>query len=66
MGAMYSLRLKTKAMFGHNLSYETKGTFGENSLKLLQTIWYVARNNKNVVVDDLPSQSTDNLHLFSN
>jgi hypothetical protein len=53
-------------MFGHNLLYKTKGTFGENSLKLLQTIWYVARNNVNVVVDDLPSQSTDNLHLFSN
>jgi hypothetical protein len=53
-------------MFGHNLRYKTKGTFGENALKLRQTNWYVARNNVNVVVDELPSQSANNLHLFSN
>ena len=61
----YSLRFKTKVMFGHNLRYETKGTFGEISLKLRQTNWNVAKNNVNVVVDELPSQSTSNLHLFS-
>jgi hypothetical protein len=53
-------------MFGHNLRYETKGTFGEISLKLCQTNWNVARNNVYVVADELPSQSTDNLHLFNN
>jgi hypothetical protein len=53
-------------MFGHNLRYETKGAFGEISLKLHQTIWLVARNNVNVVADELPSQSTNNLHLFNN
>jgi hypothetical protein len=52
-------------MFGHNLRYETKGTFGEISLKLRQTNWNVARNNVNVVADELPSQSTNNLHLFN-
>jgi hypothetical protein len=62
----YSLRFKTKVTFGHNLRYETKGTFGEISLKLRQTNWNVARNNVNVVVDELPSQSTNNLHLFNN
>jgi hypothetical protein len=51
-------------MFGHNLRYKTKGTLGEISLKLHQTIWNVARNNVNVVADELPSQSTNNLHLF--
>ena len=30
--------------------------FGEISLKLRQTNWNVARNNVNVVVDELPSQ----------
>jgi hypothetical protein len=43
-----------------------KGTFGEISLKLRQTKWNVARNNVNVVVDELPSQSINNLHLFNN
>jgi 4-hydroxy-3-methylbut-2-enyl diphosphate reductase IspH len=62
----YSLRFKTKVTFGHNLHYETKGTFGEISLKLRQTNWNVAKNNVNVVVDELPSQSTKNLHLFNN
>jgi hypothetical protein len=61
----YSLRFKTKVTFGHNLRYETKGTFGEISLKLRQTNWNVARNNVNVVADELPSQSTNNLHLFN-
>jgi hypothetical protein len=63
---MYSLRFKTKVTFGHNLRYETKGTFGETSLKLCQTNWNVARNNVNVVADELPSQSTNKLHLFNN
>jgi hypothetical protein len=62
----YSLRFKTKVTFGHNLRYEIKGTFGEISLKLRQTNWNVARNNVNVVVDELPSQSTNNLHLIFN
>jgi hypothetical protein len=47
-------------MFGHNLRYETKGMFGEISLKLCQTNWNVARINVNVVVDEPPSQSTNN------
>ena len=63
---IYSLRFKTKVTFGHDLRYETKGTFGEISLKLRQTNWNVARNNVNVVVNELPSQSTNNLHLFNN
>jgi hypothetical protein len=62
----YSLHFKTKVSFGHNLRYETKGTFGEISLKLRRTNWIVARNNVNVVADELPSQSTNNLHLFNN
>jgi hypothetical protein len=62
----YSLRFKTKITFGHNLRYETKGMFGEISLKLRQTNWNVAKNNVNVVVDKLPSQSTNNLQLFTN
>jgi hypothetical protein len=61
----YSLRFKTKVTFGHNLRYETKGTFGEISFKLRQTNWNVAKNNVNVVPDEL-SQSTKNLHLFNN
>jgi hypothetical protein len=52
-------------MFGHNLRYETKVTFDEMSLKLRQTNWNVARNNVNVVADELPSQSNNNLHLFN-
>jgi hypothetical protein len=63
---LYSIRFKTKATFGHNLRYETKGTFGEIPLQLRQTNWNVARNNVNFVADELPSQSTNNLHLFSN
>jgi len=45
-------------MFGHKLCYEIKITFGEISLNLHQTNWNVARNNENVVVDELPSQIT--------
>jgi hypothetical protein len=52
-------------MFGHNLRYVTKGTFGEISLKFRQMNWNVARNNINVVADELPSQSANNLHLFN-
>ena len=55
---LYSLRFKIKGMFGHKLRYEIKVTFGEISLKLRQTNWNVARNNVNVVVDELPSQIT--------
>jgi hypothetical protein len=62
----YSLRFKTKVTFGHNLRYETKGMFGEISLRLHQTNWYVAINNVNIFADELPSQSTSNLHLFTN
>jgi hypothetical protein len=53
-------------MFGHKLRYETKDTFGEISLKLRQTNWNIVRNNVNVFADELPSQSTNNLHLFDN
>jgi hypothetical protein len=63
---VYSLRFKTKVTFGHNLRYETKGTFGEISLKLRQTNWNVSKTKVNVIVDELPSQSTNNLHLFNN
>jgi hypothetical protein len=52
VGNKYSLRFKTKVTFGHNLRCETKGTFGEISLKLCQSNWNVAKNNVNVVVDD--------------
>jgi hypothetical protein len=62
----YSLRSKTKVTCGHHLRYETKGTFGEIYLKLRQTNWNVARNDVKVVVDELPSQSTNNLHLVNN
>ena len=43
-------------MFGHKLRYEMKVMFGEIFLKLYQTNWNVARNNVNIVVDELPSQ----------
>jgi hypothetical protein len=62
----YSLRFKIKVTFGHNLRFKTNGTFGEISFKFCQMSWNVARNNVNVVVDELPSQSTNNLHLFNN
>jgi hypothetical protein len=62
----YSLRFISKVTFGHNLRYKTKDTFGEISLKLRQMNRNVARNNVNVVDDELPSQSTNNLHLFNN
>ena len=45
-----------KVTFGHKLRYKIKVTFGEISLKLRQTNWNVARNNVNVVADELPSQ----------
>jgi hypothetical protein len=47
-----------KVTFGHKPHYEIKITFGEISLKLRQMNWNVARNNVNVVVDELPSQIT--------
>ena len=54
----YSFRFKIKVTFGHKLRYETKVMFGEISLKLRQTNWNVAKNNVNVVADELPSQIT--------
>jgi hypothetical protein len=39
--------------------------FGEISLKLRQTNWNVARTHVNVVADELPSQSANNLYLFT-
>jgi hypothetical protein len=38
------------------MCYEIKVTFGEISLKLRQKNWNVARNNVNIVADELPSQ----------
>ena len=55
---MYSLHFKIKVMFGHKLCYEIKVTFGEVSLKLCRMNWNVARNNVNVVDNELPSQIT--------
>ena len=60
--AYYSLNFKIKVTFGHKLRYEIKVTFGEISLKLHQTNQSVAKNNVNVVVDELPSQIT--IHNF--
>jgi hypothetical protein len=54
----YSLCFKIKITFGHKLVYETKVAFGEKNFKLRQTNWNVARNNVNVVVDELLSQIT--------
>jgi hypothetical protein len=48
------------------LRYKTKGTFGEISLKLRQMNHNVAKNDVNVVADELPSQSINNLYLFNN
>ena len=52
----YSLRFKIQVTLGHELRYEIKVTFDEILLKLRQMNWNVARNNVNVVVDELPSQ----------
>jgi hypothetical protein len=46
-----------KVTFGHKLRYEIKVTFGEISLKRRQMNWNVAKNNVNVVNDELPSQT---------
>ena len=54
----YTLRFKIRVTFGHKLHYKIKITYGEISLKLCQTNWNVAKNNVNVVVDELPSQIT--------
>jgi hypothetical protein len=43
-------------MFGHNLRYEIKVMFGAVPLKLRQMNYNVAKNNVNVVVDELPSR----------
>ena len=53
-----SFRFKIKVTWGHKLLYEIKVTIGEISLKLGQMNWNVAKNNVNVVVDELPSQIT--------
>jgi hypothetical protein len=45
-----------KVKFGQKLRYEKKVMFGENSLKLRQTNWNVARNNVSVVAEELQSQ----------
>ena len=45
-------------MFGHKLRYKIKVVLGQISLKLHQMNWNVARNNVNVVVDELPNQIT--------
>jgi hypothetical protein len=55
MHLRYSLRFKIKVTFGHKLRYEIKVRFGEVSLKLRQTNWNTARNNVDIVVDELPS-----------
>ena len=60
----YSLRIKTKVTFGHKLRYKTKVTIDGISLKLCQTNWNVARNNVNVVVDELSSQITVYIYLM--
>jgi hypothetical protein len=52
----YSLHFKIKVIFGHELRYEIEVTFCEISLKLRQMNWNVAKNNANVVIDELPSQ----------
>ena len=54
----YSLCFKIKVTFGYKLRYEIKVMFGENSFKLRQTNWNVAKINVNDVVDELPSQIT--------
>ena len=66
MKPSYSLCFKMKLTFGHKLRYKIKVTFGEISLKLRQTNWNVAINKVNVVANELPSESTNNLHLFNN
>jgi hypothetical protein len=43
-------------MFGHKLRYKIKVVLGKTSLKLHQMNWNVAKNNVNVVVDELPNQ----------
>jgi hypothetical protein len=57
---------KQKLRLGIICVTKQKGTFREISLKLCQTNWNVAKNNVNVVTDELPSQSTKDLHLFNN
>ena len=54
---MYSLRCKIKVSFGHKLRYKIKVKLGENSVKLRPTNWNVVKNNVNVLVDELPSQT---------
>ena len=54
---MHSLRCKIKVSFGHKLRYKIKVKLGENSVKLCPTNWNVVKNNVNVLVDELPSQT---------
>ena len=53
---MYSLRFKIKITFGHKLRYVINVQFGKISLKLRQTNWNVAKNDVNVVADELSTQ----------
>jgi hypothetical protein len=62
----YSLRFKRKVTFGYRLRYKIKVMCGEISLKLRQTNWNVAKNNVNVVVDELPSRITIYTCLINN
>ena len=48
------------------LCYEIDIMFGEISLKLCQTKRIVARNNVNVVADELANKLDNNLYLFNN
>ena len=48
----------SSSLVTYSLHFKIKVTFGEVSLKLRQMNWNVARNNVNVVVDELPSQIT--------
>jgi hypothetical protein len=47
-----------RTLHTYEVHYEIKVTFGEISLELCQTNWNVAKNNVNVVVDELRSQIT--------
>jgi hypothetical protein len=53
--SLNSHHFKIEVTIGHKMRYEIKITFGEISLKLRQTNWNVAKNNINVVVNELPS-----------
>jgi hypothetical protein len=56
--AWFSPPAAPKILTVYSLRYKIKVTFGDISLKLRQTDWNVAKNNVNVVVDELSSQIT--------